>query len=86
VAAWLASNRKNGVSSCEVGRALGITRKTAWFMDHRIRFSRGMGPGNKLPGQVEADETLIGGEARNIHADKRSREDYGNGWQGRSGG
>src|ERR1039458_2680357 len=61
VATWLVSNCKNGVSSCEVGRALHITQKTTWFMDHRIRFSLGMGPGYKLSGQVEADETFIGG-------------------------
>jgi transposase-like protein len=72
-ATWLVSNCRNGVSSCEVARALNITQKTAWFMDHRIRFSLGMGPGNKLSGQVEADETFIGGKARNMHADKRAR-------------
>jgi transposase-like protein len=79
VATWLVSNCKNGVSSCEVGRALHITQKTAWFMDHRIRFSLGMGPGNKLSGQVEADETYIGGKARNMHADKRAEKITGTG-------
>ena len=79
VATWLVSNCKNGVSSCEVGRALNITQKTAWFMDHRIRFSLGMGPGNKLSGQVEADETFIGGKARNMHKDKRAEKITGTG-------
>ena len=79
VATWLVSNCKNGVSSCEVGRALHITQKTAWFMDHRIRFSLGMGPGNKLSGQVEADETFIGGKARNMRADKRAEKITGTG-------
>jgi transposase-like protein len=79
VATWLVCNCKNGVSSCEVGRALHITQKTAWFMDHRIRFSLGMGPGNKLSGQVEADETFIGGKARNMHADKRAEKITGTG-------
>src|ERR1017187_7438798 len=79
VATWLVSNCKNGVSSCEVGRALHITQKTTWFMDHRIRFSLGMGPGNKLSGQVEADETFIGGKARNMHADKRAEKITGTG-------
>jgi len=79
VATWLVSNCKNGISSCEVGRALGITQKTAWFMDHRIRFSLGMGPGNKLSGQVEADETFIGGKARNMHKDKRAEKITGTG-------
>src|ERR1019366_7412411 len=79
VATWLVSNCKNGVSSCEVGRALHITQKTTWFMDHRIRFSLGMGPGNKLSGQVEADETFIGGKARNMRADKRAEKITGTG-------
>ena len=79
MATWLVSNCKNGVSSCEVGRALHITQKTAWFMDHRIRFSLGMGPGNKLSGQVEADETFIGGKARNMRADKRAEKITGTG-------
>lgn len=73
-ATWLVSNCKNGVSSCEVARALNVTQKTAWFMDHRIRFSLGMGPGNKLSGQVEADETFIGGKARNMHAHIRAKK------------
>jgi transposase-like protein len=79
VATWLVSNCKNGVSSCEVARALKITQKTAWFMDHRIRFSLGMGPGNKLSGQVEADETFIGGKARNMHKGKRAEKITGTG-------
>ena len=78
-ATWMVSNCKNGVSSCEVARALNITQKTAWFMDHRIRFSLGMGPGNKLSGQVEADETFIGGKARNMHKDKRAEKITGTG-------
>jgi transposase-like protein len=78
-ATWLVANCRNGVSSCEVARALGITQKTAWFMDHRIRFSLSMGPGNKLSGQVEADETYIGGKARNMHTRKRARRITGTG-------
>ena len=78
-ATWLVSNCKNGVSSCAIARALNITQKTAWFMDHRIRFSLGMGPGNKLSGQVEADETYIGGKARNMHAEDRKCKIAGTG-------
>jgi transposase-like protein len=58
MATWQIVNSKNGISSCEVHRAIGITQKSAWFMDHRIRFALGMKPGNKLSGQVEADETF----------------------------
>jgi transposase-like protein len=78
-ATWLVSNCKNGVSSCEVARALNVTQKTAWFMDHRIRFSLRIGTGNKLSGQVEADETYIGGKARNMHEAKRERVITGTG-------
>jgi transposase-like protein len=71
-AMWQIVNSKNGISSCEVARAIGVTQKTAWFMDHRIRFMLTMGPGNKLSGQVEADETYIGGKARNMHRANRA--------------
>jgi hypothetical protein len=83
-ATWLVTNCKNGVSSCEIGRALNITQKTAWFMDHRIRFSLGTGMGNKLSGQVEADETYIGGKARNMHVANRKRRITGTGGKGKT--
>jgi len=73
VTMWQVVNCKNGVSSYEVHRAIGVTQKTAWFMDHRIRFALGMTSGNKLSGQIEADETFIGGKARSMHASKRAR-------------
>ncbi|HXS95258.1 MAG TPA: IS1595 family transposase, partial [Candidatus Limnocylindrales bacterium] len=79
MATWQIVNSKNGISSCEVHRAIGITQKSAWFMDHRIRFALGMTPGNKLSGQVEADETYIGGKARNMHSVKRARKITGTG-------
>src|ERR1700683_163236 len=79
LAMWQVVNCKNGVSSYEVHRAIGVTQKTAWFMDHRIRFALGMGPGNQLSGQVEADETFIGGKARNMHKDKRAEKITGTG-------
>jgi len=72
MAMWQVVNCKNGVSSYEIHRAIGVTQKTAWFMDHRIRLALGMKPGNKLSGQIEADETFIGGKARNMHASKRA--------------
>jgi transposase-like protein len=78
-AMWQIVNCKNGISSCEVHRAIGVTQKTAWFMDHRIRFALGMDSGEKLSGHVEADETFIGGKARNMHVGARKRRITGTG-------
>lgn len=78
-AMWQVVNCKNGVSSYEVHRAIGVTQKTAWFMDHRIRFALGMGSADKLSGEVEVDETFIGGKARNMHVEKRRRRITGTG-------
>jgi|SRR5208282_4677484 len=78
-AMWQVVNCKNGVSSYEVHRAIGVTQKTAWFMDHRIRLALRMGSFEKLSGEVEADETFIGGLARNMHKDKRERRITGTG-------
>jgi hypothetical protein len=64
VAVWVIVNAKNGCSSCELARALGVTQKTAWFMLHRIRLALHEGTVDKMSGQVEADETFIGGKAR----------------------
>jgi transposase-like protein len=78
-AMWLVLNCKNGVSSCEMARALGVTQKTAWFMEHRIRLAQLGQHGGKLGGEVEIDETLIGGKSRNMHKDKRARVITGTG-------
>lgn len=79
-AMWLIVNCKNGISSCEVARALAITQKTAWFLDHRIRFALHQGSFEKmLSGEVEVDETFIGGKARNMHVAKRARRITGTG-------
>jgi len=78
-AMWQIVNCKNGISSYEVHRAIGITQKSAWFMDHRIRFALTMGTFNKLSGQIEADETFIGGKARNMHRSKRAAKITGTG-------
>jgi len=78
-AMWLIVNCKNGISSCEVARDLGITQKSAWFMDHRIRFALYSGSIQKLSGHVEADETFIGGKARNMHVAQRRRRITGTG-------
>jgi hypothetical protein len=76
---WLIHNTKKGISSCEIARALGVTQKTAWFMLHRIRLSQHEKSGNKFSGQIEADETFIGGKARNMHAHKRAQKVTGTG-------
>src|SRR5438309_3312161 len=78
-AMWQVVNCKNGVSSYEIHRALGITQKTAWFLDHRIRLALTSGSFEKLAGEVEADETFIGGKARNMHVGKRQRRITGTG-------
>src|SRR5450631_552302 len=79
-AVWLIVNCKNGISSYEVHRDIGITQKSAWFMDHRIRFALHSGSFDKmLSGHVEADETFIGGKARNMHVAQRRRRITGTG-------
>jgi hypothetical protein len=72
-AMWQIVNCKNGISSYEVHRAIGITQKSAWFMDHRIRLALGIGHTGKMSGECEADETFIGGKARNMHMDVKKR-------------
>lgn len=71
-AIWMIVNAKNGVSSYEIHRALGVTQKSAWFMLHRIRLAMQAKSFEKLSGHVEVDETFIGGSARNFHISKRS--------------
>ena len=79
-ALWLLSNCKNGISSCELARDLSITQKSAWFMLHRIRLAlQDETFGSKLGGEVEVDETFIGGKARNMHLDVKQRRITGTG-------
>lgn len=78
-AMWLVANCKNGVSSYEISRDLKVTQTTAWFMMHRIRYAMHTGSINKLSGKVEADETFIGGKARNMHVAQRQRRITGTG-------
>lgn len=74
---WLLANCKNGISSCEVARDLGVTQKTAWFMLHRIRHAIKQGSIEKMDGPVEADETFIGGLEKNKHEDKKLHKGRG---------
>src|SRR6266849_317103 len=83
VASWLITNAKNGISSYELGRAIGITQKSAWFMLHRIRLAMQDDSGGKLRGHIEVDETFIGGKARNMHRAKRERVITGTGGMGK---
>lgn len=79
VAMWLIANCKNGISSYEIHRALGITQKSAWHMLHRIRKAMQAGSFSKFAGDVEVDETFIGGKARNMHMDVKKRRITGSG-------
>jgi transposase-like protein len=84
VAMWCIANAKNGISSCELARALGVTQKTAWFMLHRIRLAMKTPTLRKLHDVVETDETYVGGKAANMHAKKREREITGRGAVGKT--
>lgn len=83
-AVWLIVACKNGISSYELHRGLKVTQKTAWFMLHRIRLAMQSGTFNKLGGDVEVDETFIGGKARNMHRDKRAEKIIGRGPEGKA--
>jgi len=78
-AVWMLTSCKNGVSSYEIARGLGVTQKTAWFMMHRIRLALQDNDGGKLGGEVEVDEAFIGGLARNMHINKRRAKIMGTG-------
>ena len=79
-AMWMIASNRNGISSWEIHRAIGVTQKTAWFMLHRIRLAHaGRRRGGKIGGEVEVDETFIGGKARNMHKARKLRALEGNG-------
>ncbi len=81
---WMLVNCKNGISSWEIHRAIGVTQKTAWFMLQRGRLAmQSNETGGKLGGSVEVDETFIGGKARNMHAWKRRQKIQGRGPDGK---
>ena len=77
MATWMVTNCKNGISSYEIGRDVKVTQKSAWFMLHRIRLAmQDEFFGSKLGGEVEEDETFIGGKARNMHKSKKIGKGY----------
>ncbi len=86
-ALWMLVNCKNGISSYELARALGVTQKTAWFMLSRLRLALQGKDGGMLEGHVEVDETYIGGRARNMNKQKRDQVLAGKGrknaWAGK---
>jgi transposase-like protein len=73
VAVWCIVNAKNGISSHELSRALGVTQKSCWHMLHRVRLAMQTKSFHKLSGEVEVDETLIGGRNANKHKSKRKK-------------
>ena len=77
VAVWSITNAKNGISSCELARDLGVTQKTGWFMLHRVRAAMATGSFRKIVGEIEADESFIGGKRRNKHRDKKGTPNTG---------
>ena len=84
-AIWLLATCKNGISSYEIHRGLGITQKTAWFLLQRIRLAMQTGTFEKMGGSgpVEVDETFIGGKARFMHKDKKAQKIKGTGGSGK---
>ena len=83
-AMWMLANCKNGVSSHELARTLGVTQKSAWFMLQRLRLALQENSEVRLSGEVEADESFIGGKARNMHSDKRKQRIHGRGPEGKT--
>ena len=85
-AVWMIANCKNGVSSYEIHRAIGVTQKSAWFMLHRIRLAMETGSFTKSGGpgaEFEADETFIGGKAKNMSPQRRAKSIPGSGVAGK---
>jgi transposase-like protein len=83
-AVWLIVNAKNGISSYEIHRALGITQKSAWFMGHRIRTALHEGNFMKMSGQVEVDETYIGAKSAAMNKKAKRNKPSGTGMVGKT--
>jgi transposase-like protein len=79
VSIWLIANSKNGISSHELGRALGLTQKSSWFVLHRVRLAMQARSFEMLSGQIEVDETYIGQKARTMHRAERAKKVSGRG-------
>jgi transposase-like protein len=81
---WMICNDKNGISSCELARTLGVTQKTAWFMLHRIRLALKDSSVGRLSGEVEVDETYVGGSKHKMNSGQRRRAPRGSGMVGKA--
>lgn len=81
---WMLAGCKNGISSYEIHRGLGITQKSAWFLLQRLRLAMQTGTFEKMGGgTVEVDETFIGGKARFMHKNKKAQKIKGTGPMGK---
>lgn len=87
-ALWMICNYKNGVSSWELHRTLGVTQKSAWFMLHRLRLAiknqSVFQIGGSEGGPIEADETFVGGKLRNMHKENKVRYEKRGGSHGKA--
>ena len=83
IAIYLLSNSSKGISSVQLAKHVGVTQKTGWFMDHRLRSAMKANKG-QLFGTVEVDETYVGGQVRNMHKSKVDRARLGTGGKGKA--
>jgi transposase-like protein len=81
---WLVTSAKNGISSYEVARGLKLTQKTAWFLNHRIRLALKNGSLEKMSGEIEADESYIGGRIRLMNKRQKGKAGRGTGGTGKA--
>ena len=83
-AMYLLVTARKGISSVQLHAQIGVTQKTAWFLLHRVRLAMQAGDGGKFSGEVEVDETFIGGESKNMHKGRREMMIQGRGAVGKT--